>query len=51
MAYYNMGKYSQAMERLLNCLADTSGGGGMPLYRRAIHFYSDKLDQTCSTNS
>jgi tetratricopeptide (TPR) repeat protein len=46
MAYYNTGEYSKAMELLLNSLADTSSHEGILHYRRAIRFYSDKLDQT-----
>ena len=46
MAYYNIGDYSKAMELLLNSLADTSSDSGILHYRRAIRFYSDKLDQT-----
>ena len=46
MAYYNMGEYTKAMELLLNSLADTSCDEGVLRYRRAIRFYSDKLDQT-----
>ena len=45
MAYYNIGEYSMAMALLLNSLADTSKDEGILRYRRAIHFYSDKLDQ------
>lgn len=45
MAYYNIGDYSKAMGLLLTSLADTSSDGGILRYQRAIHFYSDKLDQ------
>lgn len=45
MAYYNIGEHAKAMELLLNTLADTSSDGGIARYRRAIRFYSDKLDQ------
>ena len=45
MAYYNIGEHSKAMELLLNSLADTSSDEGILHYRRAIRFYSDKLDQ------
>jgi tetratricopeptide (TPR) repeat protein len=45
MAYYNIGEYSRAMELLLSSLADTSGDEGIIRYRRAIRFYSDKLNQ------
>ncbi|HEX5941369.1 MAG TPA: tetratricopeptide repeat protein [Anaerolineales bacterium] len=46
MSYYNIGEHPKAMELLLNSLADTSSDEGILRYRRAIHFYSDKLDQT-----
>jgi tetratricopeptide (TPR) repeat protein len=46
MAYYNTGEHSKAMELLLHSLADTSDDTGILRYRRAIRFYSDKLDQT-----
>lgn len=46
MAYYNIGEYSTAMEILLNSLADTSSDEGILRYKRAIFFYSDKLNQT-----
>jgi hypothetical protein len=46
MAYYNVGEYSKAMELLLNSLVKTSRGEGILRYQRAIHFYSDKLNQT-----
>jgi len=46
MAYYNIGEYSKATELLLNSPADTSSDQGILRYRRAIRFYSDKLDQT-----
>ena len=46
IAYYNTGEYSKAMELLLNTLTGTSSHEGILRYRRAIRFYSDKLDQT-----
>ena len=46
MAYYNIGEHSKAMELLLDSLAETSSDEGILRYRRAIRFYSDKLDQT-----
>jgi tetratricopeptide (TPR) repeat protein len=46
MAYYNIGEHAKAMELLLNSLVDTSTDEGILRYQRAIHFYSDKLDQT-----
>jgi hypothetical protein len=38
--------YEKAMEILLNSIADTWSDEGILRYRRAIRFYSDKLDQT-----
>jgi tetratricopeptide (TPR) repeat protein len=45
MAYYNIGEHAKAMELLLNSLANTSKDDGILRYQRAIHFYSDKLNQ------
>ena len=45
MAYYNIGEHAKAMELLLNSLANTSIDEGILRYRRAIQFYSDKLNQ------
>lgn len=45
MAYYNIGEHAKAMELLLNSLANTSSDEGILRYRRAIRFYSDKLNQ------
>jgi tetratricopeptide (TPR) repeat protein len=45
MAYYNVHDYARAVELLLSTLADTSSDAGVLRYRRAIRFYSDKLDQ------
>lgn len=36
---------SAAMEILLSLLAETSSDKGIQTYRRAIQFYSNKLDQ------
>ena len=46
MTYYNLGEYSNAMEMLLNSLAETSKDEGVIRYQRAIQFYADKLDET-----
>ena len=46
MALYNVGDHFQAMELLLNTVADTSRDEGILRYQRAIRFYSDKLNQT-----
>ena len=45
MALYNTGAHAQAMERLLRALAETSADPSIQRYRRAILFYSDKLDE------
>lgn len=46
MVQYNLQAHSEAMEILLRQLAETSRDDGIQAYRRAILFYSDKLDQT-----
>ena len=46
MTLYNVSEHAQAMELLLNSLADTSTDKGVVRYQRAIRFYSDKLDET-----
>ena len=46
MALYNTGAHAQAIERLLRALAETSTDESIQRYKRAILFYSDKLDQT-----
>ena len=43
MALHNLGKHDEAMEYLLNCIADTSLSPHVTRFRRAIRFYSDKL--------
>jgi tetratricopeptide (TPR) repeat protein len=45
MALYNTGAHAQAIERLLRALAETSADESIQRYKRAILFYSDKLDQ------
>jgi hypothetical protein len=46
MALHNTGAHAQAFERLLRALAETSADASIQRYKRAILFYSDKLDQT-----
>jgi tetratricopeptide (TPR) repeat protein len=46
MALYNIGAHSQAVERLLRALAETSTDASIQRYKRAILFYSNKLDET-----
>lgn len=45
MTLYNLEDYGQAMEILLKQLADTSEDKGIQAYKKAIHFYSKKMDQ------
>ncbi len=44
MTLYNLGHYSDAMSLVLNCLADTSSDSDIISYRKAINYYSNKLD-------
>lgn len=44
MVLYNLQDYSGAMESMLRQLAETSEDAGIRAYRRAILYYSDKLD-------
>ncbi|TVX96298.1 tetratricopeptide repeat protein [Cohnella terricola] len=44
MVLYNMNEFSEAMSILLKQLAETSNDEGIQDYRKAILFYSDKLD-------
>lgn len=45
MVQYNLQKYGKAMEILLNQIIDTSSDDGIQAYKKAIKYYSDKLDQ------
>lgn len=45
MTLYNLNEHSDAMEILLRCLADTTMDKDILKYRKAIDFYSDKLDK------
>lgn len=45
MVHFNQQAYSEAMEILLKQLAETSNDPGIQGYKKAILFYSDKLDQ------
>jgi len=44
MTLYNLKEHHQAMELLLTCLADTTTDQEILNYKKAIHFYSNKLD-------
>lgn len=46
MTLYNVAEHQQAMEILLNCLAETSADENIAAYKKAIGFYADKLDKT-----
>ncbi|MEH6881743.1 tetratricopeptide repeat protein [Priestia megaterium] len=46
MTLYNLKEHSQAMELLLKCLINTTNDNEILSYKRALNFYSDKLDQT-----
>ena len=45
MTLYNLGQYDKAMALLLKEIGETSNDEGIKSYRKAIAFYSDKLDQ------
>jgi tetratricopeptide (TPR) repeat protein len=46
MTLYNLKEHSKAMELLLKCLINTTNDNEILSYKKALHFYSDKLDQT-----
>ena len=46
MTLYNLNEHSSAMELLLKCITKTSSNSDIQKYKRAIEFYSDKLDET-----
>ncbi|MGE7948011.1 tetratricopeptide repeat protein [Lysinibacillus sp. NPDC093688] len=46
MTLYNLSEHSKAMETLLHTVIHTTNHEGIKDYRKAITFYSDKLDQT-----
>ncbi|MFD0048030.1 tetratricopeptide repeat protein [Actinomycetes bacterium NPDC127524] len=45
MTLYNLNEHSKAMELLLKCLTDTTTDDEILGYKKAIDFYSDKLDE------
>ncbi|MBD8071564.1 tetratricopeptide repeat protein [Bacillus sp. PS06] len=45
MTLYNLNDHSKAMELLLNCLIETTNDEKIKSYKKAIEFYSDKLDE------
>ncbi|MCE7793800.1 tetratricopeptide repeat protein [Salipaludibacillus sp. CUR1] len=46
MTLYNLNEHSKAMELLLKCLIETTQDLEIASYKKAIEFYSDKLDET-----
>lgn len=44
MTLYNLNEHTKAMELLLNCLINTTTDDEILKYKKAIDFYSDKLD-------
>lgn len=44
MTLYNLNEHSKSMELLLKCLVETTSDNEILEYKRAIDFYSDKLD-------
>lgn len=46
MTLYNLKEHSSAMEILLKCMIDTTSDNEILSYKRAIEFYSDRLDET-----
>lgn len=45
MTHYNLSEHKEAMEILLKVVAETSNDEGIVGYKKAIEYYSDKLDQ------
>ncbi|MEG0440597.1 MAG: tetratricopeptide repeat protein, partial [Solibacillus sp.] len=45
MTLYNLNEHSKAMELLLKCLSDTTTDDEILGYKKAIDFYSNKLDE------
>ncbi|MDN7240583.1 tetratricopeptide repeat protein [Planococcus sp. N028] len=46
MTLYNLKEHQAAMEMLISCLVQTSTDEDILVYKRALEFYSDKLDET-----
>lgn len=46
MTLYNLKDHQKSMEILLQCLLETSTDEDIQSYKKAIEFYSDKLDET-----
>ncbi|MBM7583653.1 tetratricopeptide (TPR) repeat protein [Bacillus pakistanensis] len=45
MTLYNLNKHNRAMEILLKSIAEKSDDSSIKSYKKAINFYSDKLDE------
>jgi tetratricopeptide (TPR) repeat protein len=45
MTLYNLNEHSEAMELLLKCLVDTTTDDKILSYKKAIDFYSNRLDE------
>lgn len=45
MTHYNLNEHKEAMEILLKIIAETSNDESVIGYKKAIEYYSDKLDQ------
>lgn len=45
MTLYNLNEHNKAMEIMLKCAVDSTTNHDILRYKKAIHFYSDKLDQ------
>jgi len=46
LTLYNLKEHDRAMELLLTCLIDTSSDNEILSYKKALNFYSDKLNET-----
>lgn len=46
MTLYNLQEHQEAMELLLKCVVNTTSDLNLLEYKKAIAFYSDKLDET-----
>ncbi len=43
---YNLGSFEASVQELLVQLIETTDDSSIQMYKRALHFYSDKLNQT-----
>jgi hypothetical protein len=46
MTLYNLGEYEQSVGTLLKLLAETSTDESICQFKKAIHFYSERLNDT-----